>query len=641
MKRIYKILSTLLAACMVVGCMAVTAFAADAVVKSALTVGNTYPTVSGNWADTCYGDVTLDVNGTVSDQGALTYYTSYGLADGVNYSYQVGPVIERNSNPDAVEASVEAVGNQLRVTFTGKADGTATVKVLYTAQTRVNANQIYSGTNGVANGYLVYTVTVGAGAPVDPSPTPNPDEPVYEGWTAIHNETELKAVANDLTGKYYLANDVTIASSNWEPLGWTDSDDVPFTGYFYGNGHTISGLTADWNGTNVGLFAINEGTIQNLYIAENGVAGNSYVGVVCGKNRGTIDFVHVSGNRVVASDNDQNNGCAGGLVGVNTETGTITRCSSSVSDVRGFYRIGGLVGLNNGTIKACKATTKINGDMTNTGSRYYAGGLVGMNNAGVSDSYTHQSVVSCRQCGGGLIGGNASTASVSNSYVNASLNYYGSECYADIGFNKGTYSNCYSTNTQYTKYFTRVTSWAEIQAGLTNNGSWALDTDSPVKLTWEVKGWDENDSPLPSAPAAKTCDVTFEKGSVKEGDTVTLPENVTVDENTVVTLETPTRTNDQNWVYVFEGWDCGDGSHYEANEAYTVTGDVTFTAVWRLKTVDGDADWTYVDAMTIMDYLAGNTQLTDEQISTADYNGDGGVDYVDAMTIMDTLAGTV
>ena len=73
--------------------------------------------------------------------------------------------------------------------------------------------------------------------------------------------------------------------------------------------------------------------------------------------------------------------------------------------------------------------------------------------------------------------------------------------------------------------------------------------------------------------------------------------------------------------------------------AYTVTGDVTFTAAWKLHSVNGDDDWTVQDAMMIMDWLAGNIMLTDEQIEAADYTHDGKVTVQDAMRIMDVLAG--
>ena len=58
-------------------------------------------------------------------------------------------------------------------------------------------------------------------------------------------------------------------------------------------------------------------------------------------------------------------------------------------------------------------------------------------------------------------------------------------------------------------------------------------------------------------------------------------------------------------------------------------------------TVNGDGIWNYLDAMMIMDYLAGTVQLSEAQLREADVNGDGVVNYLDAMTIMDRLAGTL
>lgn len=55
-------------------------------------------------------------------------------------------------------------------------------------------------------------------------------------------------------------------------------------------------------------------------------------------------------------------------------------------------------------------------------------------------------------------------------------------------------------------------------------------------------------------------------------------------------------------------------------------------------TVNGDSEWTYLDAMYIMDYLAGNLELGPEAQLAADYNHDGVISYLDAMAIMDDLA---
>lgn len=56
-------------------------------------------------------------------------------------------------------------------------------------------------------------------------------------------------------------------------------------------------------------------------------------------------------------------------------------------------------------------------------------------------------------------------------------------------------------------------------------------------------------------------------------------------------------------------------------------------------TVNGDDVWTYLDAMYIMDFLAGTIQLSPEAQLAADYDRDGEITYLDAMAIMDNLAG--
>ena len=60
----------------------------------------------------------------------------------------------------------------------------------------------------------------------------------------------------------------------------------------------------------------------------------------------------------------------------------------------------------------------------------------------------------------------------------------------------------------------------------------------------------------------------------------------------------------------------------------------------RKVTVNGDDVWTYLDAMYIMDYLAGTITLEPDAQLAADYNHDGTISYLDAMAIMDDLAGT-
>lgn len=102
----------------------------------------------------------------------------------------------------------------------------------------------------------------------------------------------------------------------------------------------------------------------------------------------------------------------------------------------------------------------------------------------------------------------------------------------------------------------------------------------------------------------------------------------------------------------FLGWnEDKDATNYQyvTSQQVRFTSDTTLYAVWRLSTqdgepnpakgdVNGDGELDHVDAMRIMEYLAGTVSLTQAQLAAADYNGDGEVDHVDAMAIMEHLA---
>lgn len=75
--------------------------------------------------------------------------------------------------------------------------------------------------------------------------------------TKIRTEEQLKAIANNLSGKYVLENDITLSGDEWTPIGTSDH---PFTGKLDGQGHTIIGLTVGngvQNQTNNSIFSYN------------------------------------------------------------------------------------------------------------------------------------------------------------------------------------------------------------------------------------------------------------------------------------------------------------------------------------------------------------------------------------------------
>ncbi len=210
---------------------------------------------------------------------------------------------------------------------------------------------------------------------------------------------------------------------------------LPFTGVFDGNGHTISRLTLtgssnmglfgyvwgptaqvkdlrlvkpmgyySWNGSLL-VYQLEEGTLSNCCVQNCNLSckwpGDGVGGLVF-SNNGTIIGCHVSG-RIKGGHN-----VGGGLVGYNRADGTIISCSSSAS-VQGHHAAGGLVGGNEGGISFCYSTGPVSG--------LQAGGLVGDNEGIVSNCYCTGDVQ--RDGAGGLVGWNSGI--VSNCYSAGSV----------------------------------------------------------------------------------------------------------------------------------------------------------------------------------------------------------------------------
>ena len=277
---------------------------------------------------------------------------------------------------------------------------------------------------------------------------------VDETWTAITNASELKAIENDLSGKYYLANDVEVGS-DFLPIGWLDSGDTAFTGEFDGNGHTVSGLAID-SGSNTGLFAINEGTIKNLTVSNSEIVVSTQGGLIAGVNNesGVISNCSVSGSLIYGEFKTSTSQKywlksgyqVGGVAGLNK--GTIEKCVNDNTDVRGWFEVGGICGRNEGTVSQCVGTGYINS--TNSGiaataqeTRFkYAAEA-----AARFSAYTYGRA-------GGIAGFNSGTLenvvvrnATGNKYIGlAGFNTVGGIC----GMNEGLISKACATNVQFT-----------------------------------------------------------------------------------------------------------------------------------------------------------------------------------------------
>lgn len=184
----------------------------------------------------------------------------------------------------------------------------------------------------------------------------------------------------------------------WEPLepdhpGSYESVD-PFTGVFDGQGYKIRDLfieRPDEDG--VGLFGTIGvgGMVEDVLIVNAAVTGQYLVGGLVGA---TDHGVSINGSH--SAGDVVGRGGVGGVVGLNT--GTVEN-SYSTASTSGSEFVGGLVGANLGTVSKSYSSGSVTGDGG-------VGGLVGRNMGDVDNSYSIGSVtcVSTFGAAGGLVG---------------------------------------------------------------------------------------------------------------------------------------------------------------------------------------------------------------------------------------------
>jgi hypothetical protein len=207
----------------------------------------------------------------------------------------------------------------------------------------------------------------------------------------------LNSTRNNLGGRYVLRNDLDSTSAGYEELasstanegqGWQPigTEDQPFTGSLYGQGHRIEDLFINRpEGEEVGLlgFVGYGAVIENVGLVNATVNGYEHVGALVGSN----------------SEGIVNN----------------SYCTGPAGSVRGYLRVGGLVGWNRGTVTKSYSTVRV------TYARS-VGGLVGYNTGTVSDSYSGGRVSGFEYVGG-LIGTNHIGGAVNNCYSSSAVTY--------------------------------------------------------------------------------------------------------------------------------------------------------------------------------------------------------------------------
>ena len=225
------------------------------------------------------------------------------------------------------------------------------------------------------------------------------------------------------------------ADTGWNPIG-------SYSGIFEGNGNRIFNLRINRVAGDLGLFAVNSGSIRNIGLSALEIEGGARSGGLVGSNEGTIMNSNVSGQFRMRGIN------VGGLVGLNRTASAIiinSYARGSLSNGNN-NNTGGLIGHNEGRIINSYAAV----DTSDSGEQ--EGGLVGnMHRGSVVNSYATGNISASSSIvgAGGLLGGMGEDGQVINSYsIGAVMRSSGTHIGGLIGRSDGSTTNSYwDTNT--------------------------------------------------------------------------------------------------------------------------------------------------------------------------------------------------
>ena len=177
-----------------------------------------------------------------------------------------------------------------------------------------------------------------------------------EEAVSISSVEELRAFAKNCSLDAWSQGKTFLLKADLNLAG-EDFTPIPiFGGTFDGQGHTISGLRITAAGSGMGLFRYIEAgaLVENLRVeglsAPEGT--RSTVGGIAGVNNGTIQNCAFQGSV-------QGKASVGGIAGLNGKTGQITACSSA-GFLYGENATGGIAGRNLGLLLKCENTAGVN-----------------------------------------------------------------------------------------------------------------------------------------------------------------------------------------------------------------------------------------------------------------------------------------
>jgi len=266
---------------------------------------------------------------TLPGTGNRTYTTGADI-DGAPYAYE---------------------GASLSFSYTGATADEGYIPAIFVngVQATDNGNGTFTATMPAADA----TVTIGQ-TPIlsyfwGPNDGDSQDHPYTISTTAgLNLLATLVNKGNDFSGKYFaLANDITYThTTDWNDVnstennfntigGYNGGETKKFQGTFDGKGHTVSGIRIYMDGDNNvdswhGIFGTvgSNGTVRNLTVSNARITGFDNVGGITGLNLGTVYNCHASPTvNIHAVQSYSSN--HGGIAGQNGRS--ILGCTSAVT----------------------------------------------------------------------------------------------------------------------------------------------------------------------------------------------------------------------------------------------------------------------------------------------------------------------
>jgi len=196
-----------------------------------------------------------------------------------------------------------------------------------------------------------------------------------QGAIAVSNAQQLDNIRNNLSGNFYLTQDVDVSTLgfNWTPIG---TREAPFTGTFDGHGFQITNMRVGntyEERDDQGLFGVISGATVRNFTVNGMVIGRNYVGGVAGRVANGSLIENVTNNADIYGAWN-----VGGVTGF-AINGIIIDRSANKANINGRIHVGGIVGFaGNGNVIRQSFNT---GDIS--ASYQGVGGIVGTSSRGI------------------------------------------------------------------------------------------------------------------------------------------------------------------------------------------------------------------------------------------------------------------